>query len=185
MHRSGFHRIYLTFGLFWFYTWKDEQETVCVWITCKWHFTLVFPYHAGHAANAGRSDTGYWQLQHWRFCWPGHVSTIFWVACEAEMEVLLQGHFGVILALLFLCCISVEATKPEDTSLMFQVVVWGLLSPPWGASVPTEELQHLLVFVDSSFFYLILLSSTSEMKNFAWFKTKKSLSLKYLNVNDT
>lgn len=102
------------------------------------------------------------------------------------MEVLLlQGHFSVILALLFLCCISVEATKPEDTFLTFQIVVWGLLSPPWGVSVPTEELQHFLVFIDSSIviFFFILLSSTSEIKILLVFK-EKSLSLKYLNVND-
>lgn len=96
----------------------------------------------------------------------------------------LQGHFSVILALLSLCCISVEATNPEDTFLTFQIVVWGLLSPPWGVSVPTEELQHLLCSMTAPLgFFFISFSSTSEINILLVFK-EKSLSLKYLNVND-
>lgn len=40
--------------------------------------------------------------------------------------------------------------------------------------MPTEELQHLVVFIDSSIiFYFILLSSTSEIKILLVFKKKK------------
>lgn len=85
---------------------------------------------------------------------------------KQEWKFFSKAISSVILALLFLCYISIEATKPEDAFLMFWIVVQGLLSPPQGASVPAEELQHLLVFIDSSFI-IILLLSTSEMKNFA------------------
>ena len=42
---------------------------------------------------------------------------------KQKLKLFFKAISVYFLALLFLCCISVEATKPEDAFLIFQIVV--------------------------------------------------------------